>query len=147
MEIVGRNGVAGFSLRRRLGRDMKTRVVAAAAVFISAVVHAILWFDGYRDVAVIGAAFMLNAVGGVVIAILLLRWRNWVPWLLAVGFGVATLGAFVLSVTVGLFGFQETPGGVSQWIAAVSEVVAIVAGVAGARREGYLAARRPQPAH
>jgi hypothetical protein len=126
---------------------MKTRVVAAAAVFISAVVHAILWFDGYRDVDVVGPAFMLNAVGGVVIAILLLGWRNWVPLLLAVGFGVATLGAFVLSVTVGLFGFQESLGGVTQWIAAVSEVVAIVAGVAGVRGEGYLAARHPQPAH
>jgi hypothetical protein len=126
---------------------MKTRVVAAAAVFVSAVVHAILWFDGYRDVAVIGAAFVLNAVGGLVIAILLLRWRSWVPLLLAVGFGVATLGAFGLSVTVGLFGFQETLGGVSQWIAAVSEVVAVVAGAVGARSEGYLAARHPQPAH
>jgi hypothetical protein len=126
---------------------MKTRVVAAAAVLISAVVHGILWFDGYRDVDVIGAAFMLNAVGGVVIAILLLGWRNWVPLLLAVGFGAATLGAFALSVTVGLFGFQESVGGVSQWIAAVSEVVAIVAGAAAVRGEGYLAARHPQHAH
>ena len=126
---------------------MKTRVVAAAAVFISAVVHVILWFDGYRDVDVIGPSFMLNAVGGVVIAILLIGWRNWVPLLLAVGFGVATLGAFALSVTVGLFGFQETLGGVYQWIAAAAEVVAVVAGVAAARGEGYLAARHPQSAH
>jgi hypothetical protein len=126
---------------------MKTRVVAAVAVFISAVVHASLWFDGYRDVAVIGTAFMLNAVGGIVIAILLLRWRNWVPLLLVVGFGASTLGAFILSVTVGLFGFQESLGGVSQWIAAVSEVVALLAGAAGARGEGYLAARHPQHAH
>jgi hypothetical protein len=90
---------------------------------------------------------MFNAVTGVVIAVLLLGWRSWVPLLLAVGFGVATLGAFALSVTVGLFGFQETLGGVSQWIAAVSEVVAIVAGVAAARGEGYLAAGHPHPAH
>lgn len=126
---------------------MKTRVVAAAAVCISAVVHGVLWFDGYRDVDVIGSAFMLNAVGGVVIAILLLGWRNWVPLLLAVGFGAATLGAFALSVTVGLFGFQESVGGVPQWIAALSEVVAIVAAAAAVRGEGYLAARHPQHAH
>ncbi|MGH3316492.1 MAG: hypothetical protein ACRDO0_10155 [Nocardioidaceae bacterium] len=125
---------------------MRTRVVAAAAVFISAVVHISLWFAGYNDVAVIGPAFLLNAVSGVVIAILLLRLRNWIPLLLAVGFGVATLGAFILSVTVGLFGLQEDGGGVSQWIAAVSEVVAIVAGVAGARSEGYLPWGRPQAA-
>jgi hypothetical protein len=126
---------------------MKTRIVAAAAVFVSAVVHASLWFGGYRDVEVIGAAFMLNAVGGVVIAVLLVAWRNWVPLLLAVGFGASTLGAFVLSVTVGLFGFQESLGGVSQWVAAASEVVAIVAGVLAARGEGYLTRRNPQHAY
>ena len=126
---------------------MKSRAVAAAAVFVSAVLHAILWFDGYRDVEVIGGAFLVNAVSGVVIAILLLRWMNWVPLLLAVGFGAATLGAFILSATVGLFGFDETGGGVSQWIAAASEVVAIVAGVAGARGEGYLSWGRSQAVH
>jgi hypothetical protein len=126
---------------------MSTRVVAAAAVFVSAVVHASLYFTGYNDVAVIGPAFLLNAVAGVVIAILLLRWMNWVPLLLTVGFGAATLGAFILSVTVGLFGFQEAAGGVSQWIAALSEVVAIVAGVAAARAEGHLSWGRSQPAH
>jgi hypothetical protein len=126
---------------------MKTRVVAAAAVFISALVHVSLWFGGYRDVDVMGAAFMLNAVSGIVIAILLLLWRSWVPLLLAVGFGAATLGAFILTVTVGLFGFQETLGGVSQWTAALSEVVAILAGAAGARGEGYLTRRRFQGAH
>lgn len=126
---------------------MKARVVAAAAVFISALVHAGLWFAGYRDVAVIGAAFLLNAVAGVVIAVLLLRWRSRVPLFLAVGFGAATLGAFVLTVTVGLFGFRESFGGLSQWIAAVSEVVAIVAGVAGTRGEGHLSGRRLQDVH
>ncbi len=129
------------------GRDMKTRVVAAAAVLVSAVVHVSLYLTGYNDVAVIGPAFLLNAVAGVVIAILLLRWTSWIPLLLAVGFGAATLGAFVISVTVGLFGFQETGGGVSQWIAAASEIVAIVAGVVGARSEGYLPWGRPQAAH
>jgi len=126
---------------------MKTRVVAAAAVLVSALVHASLWFGGYRDVAVIGPAFLLNAVGGVVIGVLLLRWRSWVPLLLAVGFGAATLVAFVLTVTVGLFGFQESFGGVSQWVAGVAEVVAIVAGAAGVRGEGHLSGRRLQDVH
>jgi hypothetical protein len=126
---------------------MMTRAVAAAAVVISAVVHLSLYLTGYNDVSVIGPAFLLNAVAGVVVAILLLAWRNWIPLLLAVGFGVATLGAFIIAVTVGLFGFQETGGGVSQWIAALSEIVAIVAGVAAARNEGYLTMGRSQPAH
>ena len=126
---------------------MKARAVAAAAVFISAVIHVSLWFGGYRAVEVIGPAFILNAVSGVAIAILLLRWGSRVPLVLAVGFGAATLGAYILSLTVGLFGHQEALGGVSQWTAAVSEVVAILAGVVGARGEGSLSPRRPQNVH
>jgi hypothetical protein len=107
---------------------MNMRALAAAAVLVSAAVHLYLWFDGYRDEDVIGPAFLLNAVGGVVIAGLLLAWQHWVPPLLAVGFGLSTLGAFLISATVGLFGLEESWSGWAVWTAAASEVVAIVAG-------------------
>jgi hypothetical protein len=119
-------------------RTMMLRVVAAAAVLVSAGVHLKLWFDGVRDEHVVGPAFMLNAVAGLVIAALLVSWRHWAPLLVAVGFGVGTLGAFVIAATVGLFGVHEHWVGVPVWTAAVAEVVAILAGLAGAWREGYL---------
>ena len=107
---------------------MRMRALAAAAVLVSAAVHLYLWFDGYREIDVIGPAFLLNAVGGAVIAVLLLGWRHWVPALLAVGFGISTLSAFLVSATVGLYGVEETWTGWAVWTAAVSEVVAVVAG-------------------
>jgi hypothetical protein len=107
---------------------MTMRVVAAAAVLVSAAVHLYLWFDGVRDDDVIGPAFLLNAVGGVVIAALLVGWRHWVPPLLALGFGLSTLAAFVVSATVGLFGFESTWEGWEVWTAAAAEVVAMVTG-------------------
>lgn len=107
---------------------MTIRVLAAAAVLVSALVHLYLWLDGFRTQDVIGPAFMVNAVSGVVIAGLLLAWRHWLPGFLAFGFGVATLGAFVTSATVGLFGVHEQWQGWAVWTAAGSEVVAIVAG-------------------
>ena len=106
---------------------MKMRMVAAAAVLVSAGVHLYLWFDVFRHTDVVGPAFLLNVVGGAVIAVLLVRWRHWVPLVLAVGFGVSTLGAFVIAATVGLFGVHEHWTGWAVWTAAVSEVVAIVA--------------------
>jgi hypothetical protein len=109
---------------------MLLRAVTAAAVLVSAGVHLWLWFDGYRDIEVIGPSFMLNAVGGAVIAVMLLLWRHWVPPLLAVGFGLSTLGAFVVSATVGLFGVHESWTGGDVLAAAVSEVVAVVGGAA-----------------
>jgi hypothetical protein len=113
---------------------MRTRLLASAGVLVSAVIHLVLWFDGVRDQSV-GPAFLLNAAGGAVIAVLLVAWRHWVPPLLAVGFGLSTLGAFVVAATVGLFGVHEHWSGGYVWGAAVAEVVAVVAGVALLARE------------
>jgi hypothetical protein len=81
-----------------------------------------------RDADVVGPAFLLNAVGGVVIAVLLVAWRHWVPPLLALGFGLSTLTAFVIAATVGLFGVHEVWTGWAVWTAAAAEVVAVVTG-------------------
>lgn len=109
---------------------MTMRLIAALAVLVSAAVHLILWFDGVRDEGLIGQMFLLNVVGGAVIAVLLLVWQSWIPPFLAAGFGASTLGAFILSSTVGLLGFNTTWEGFYVWTAAVSEVVAIVTGLA-----------------
>ena len=55
----------------------------------------------------IGPAFLLNAIGGVVIALLLLFWKHWAPPLLAIGFGISTISAFTISATVGMYGVHE----------------------------------------
>lgn len=128
---------------------MYTRAVAAAAVTVSALLHLRMWFDGVRDQSV-GPAFMVNAIGGVVIAVLLLTWRHWLPLLLAVGFGVSTLGAFIIAATVGLFGVHTHWSGGYVWTAAISEVVAAVAGLAAAWHEEFLsreALRRRSDVH
>ncbi|MCW2736125.1 hypothetical protein [Nocardioides sp.] len=104
------------------------RILTALAVLVSAAVHLYLWLDFARDDDVLGPSFMLNAVGGAVIAVLLLVWQHWVPAFLAVGFGLSTLLAFVLATTVGLFGVTANWTGWAVWVAAVSEVVAVLAG-------------------
>ncbi len=109
---------------------MILRYVAAAAVLTSVAIHGWLWLDGMRDVHVIGSAFLVNVVAGVVIAVLLLRWRHWLPGALTACFGLATLGAFTLASTVGLFGTQEKWAGVYVFGAATAELVAIIAGLA-----------------
>ncbi len=108
---------------------MWLRLVTAAAALVSAAVHLALWADGYRDLTVIGPAFLLNAAAGAVIAVLLLARRHWVPAFLVAGFGASTLGAFVVSATVGLFGVHEKWTGGWVLTAAASEVVCIVGGL------------------
>ncbi len=123
---------------------MGTRVLAALAVLVSAGVHLYLWQDGYKEVDKIGPAFMLNAIGGVVIAALLVAWSHWIPALLALGFGLSTLGAFIISATVGLFGLQESWEGWYVWVAAISEVAAIVLGTMLLLRDNPLSGNSSQ---
>jgi hypothetical protein len=109
---------------------MKLHLLAAIAVLVSAFVHAkLFFFDGFKDQDVVGPAFMLNAVAGVVIAVLLLTWQHWVPAFLTLGFGLSTLGAFVVAtLPAGLFGVHEHWVGAYVWMAAVAEATAIVTG-------------------
>jgi hypothetical protein len=115
---------------------MTARLLAAIAVLVSAYVHLREWLDGMRDVHVIGPLFVVNIVAGVVIAVLLVTWKHWFAPFLALGFGGSTLGGFALATTsAGLFGDHEKWQGSYVWIAAASELVAILAGLYAVSRE------------
>lgn len=114
------------------------RLIAAAAVLVSGWIHLKLWIDGTRHLDVIGPAFMINAVAAVVIAVMLMAWRHWVPLFLTVGFGASTFAAFVISATVGLFDVNESFSGSYEWASLVSEAAAVVFGLWAAWQEGYL---------
>lgn len=121
---------------------MRVRMLAAVAALVSAAVHLWLWFEGVRHQDVIGPAFMVNAIAGAAIAVLLVTWRHWVPLFLVVGFGASTLGAFMISTTVGLFDVHTSWDGWDEYVAAAAEVVCMIAGAWAALAEGWLASLR-----
>lgn len=104
------------------------RLVIAVAVLVSGLVHLVLWRDGMRDVAVVGPAFLVNAVAGVALAVVVVLWRHWLPLLAAIGFGAATFGAYLMSMTVGFFGVREQVWTAEAVVSAVTEVAAVVLG-------------------
>ena len=83
-------------------------VAGALLVAASAGIHLHLWLDGYRHIPTISVLFVLQVVAGVAVAALLLWRRSALLALVAAGFVVSTMGGFLLCVTVGLFGFQES---------------------------------------
>jgi drug/metabolite transporter (DMT)-like permease len=84
-----------------------TRLVMAVALAVSGISHAYLYIHGYHHIPTIGTAFVVQASVSFALALLILiggpSWLQWVAAALAGG----ALGAFVLSRTVGLFGFSE----------------------------------------
>jgi asparagine N-glycosylation enzyme membrane subunit Stt3 len=118
------------------------RWLAAIAVLVSAYVHYHLWADGMKDLDVVGPAFLLNAVGGVVIAVLLVTWTHWIPGFLTLGFGISTLGAFIIATTPsGFFDVHEKWVGGYVWSAAIAEAVAILTGAVLLLRDNPLKSR------
>ncbi|WP_456845388.1 hypothetical protein [Cellulomonas sp. P5_C6] len=107
------------------------RALLSACVMLSAVVHLDLWASGMKTLEVVGPLFLLNGIAGLVLGVLVLVWRHWLPLLGAIGFGAATLAAFIISTTPGgFFGVHEPWEGVAIWLSAISEIGAIVLGVA-----------------
>jgi uncharacterized membrane protein YdcZ (DUF606 family) len=105
------------------------RALLAFCVLLSAVVHLFLWADGMKTLNVVGPAFLVNAVGGLVLGIFVLAWYSPLPVLGAIAFGVGTLAAFVISTTSGgFFGVHEMWSGVPQRLSAASEIGAIALG-------------------
>ncbi|TQN42010.1 hypothetical protein FHU33_1401 [Blastococcus colisei] len=105
------------------------RIVGAALLIGIAVIHGYLWQAGYRGIDVIGPAFLLDTVLGILGALaVLLAPRRLLPWAAAAGAALAlgTLGALVLSTTVGLFGFVESVQAQLWWESFWVEVAATV---------------------
>ena len=134
--------------RTALGRRPATgllwalRVVGAVLLAGMGWIHLDLWQNGYRTIDVIGPAFLLNAIAGFGLAVLLLVTpRQLLPWVALLGALTAagTLGGLLLATTVGLFGFVESTAASLWWESFWVEVAAIVvlgalAGLAARRR-------------
>ncbi|GAA5206784.1 hypothetical protein [Microbacterium kyungheense] len=85
------------------------RILSALALLAAGGIHLYLVFNGVGGI--LGVMFGLNAVGALVLAVGMLFLRGRLLQLatvLSLLFLIATLGALILALTVGLFGITET---------------------------------------
>jgi len=95
----------------RGGRQTATLLLRLTCVALLAwigTIHLHLWLEGYRQIPTDGPLFLIDAVAGLGFAALLVVWAAPLAGLVAAGYTASTLGALLLSLTVGLFGFRES---------------------------------------
>jgi hypothetical protein len=101
-----RQDTAGGTGRRAAA--LLLRLACAALLAWIGYIHLHLWLEGYRQIPTDGPLFLLDAVAGSALAAALLAWPRPLAGLLAVGYVASDIGALLISLTVGLFGFKES---------------------------------------
>jgi predicted lipoprotein with Yx(FWY)xxD motif len=107
------------------------RVAGSGLLIATAAIHLDLYLTGYRTIPTIGWLFLLQVIAAFALglAVLVIPGRLVIASRLAAaagaGFALATLGGYLLTVWIGLFGFKEvrTTAGI---VAGVVEVAAFV---------------------
>jgi predicted lipoprotein with Yx(FWY)xxD motif len=107
------------------------RVAGAGLLIAAGAIHLDLYLTGYRTIPTIGWLFLLQVIAafGLGLAVLATGGRPVIAGRLTAaagaGFALATLGGYLLSVWIGLFGFKEvrTTAGI---VAGLVEVAAFV---------------------
>src|ERR1700722_4175553 len=114
--------VAGTDRMWRTG----LRVVGAALLVATAAIHLDLYVTGYRSIPTIGWLFLLQVIAAFVLALAVLVTGSRLAAAAGAGFALSTLGGYLLTVWIGLFGFKEvrTTAGI---VAGVIEVAAFAA--------------------
>jgi predicted lipoprotein with Yx(FWY)xxD motif len=108
-----------LQLRWRLG----LRVAGGGLLIATGAIHLDLYLTGYRSIPTIGWLFLLQVIAAFVLGAAVLALGSRLVAAAAAGFALATLGGYLLSIWVGLFGFREvrTTAGI---VAGVIEVAA-----------------------
>lgn len=97
--------------RRALDLAATTSFAAGGILLVcSAYVHFHLWSgtDGYRSIPTIGPLFLLQSITGLVLGLGVIAVRRVWAALIGIGFVVATVAGFLVSVTHGLLGFKDS---------------------------------------
>jgi hypothetical protein len=107
--MPGLDGDDAATTQRTL--TLSVRVVGAAMLVATGWIHLDLWLDGYRAIDRIGPLFLADVVlAGLAAVAVAVAPARWLPWAALPGglLELGTLGALVLSLTVGLFGYTES---------------------------------------
>ncbi len=100
--------------------------IGAVLVVLSAVIHLRLWSESYQHIPTIGPLFLIQGIVGIAVAALVALFRRLVVLAGAALFAIGTIGGLLLSVHVGLFGFQDSLSAPYATTSLILEAIAFV---------------------
>ena len=106
-------------------------IAGAALLVASGAIHLDLYLTGYNSIPTIGPLFLLQVIAAFLLAVVIPLTGNRLAYAAGAGFAISTLGGYLLSLKVGLFGFTEvrTTAGI---VAGIIDVAAFAVLAAGA---------------
>jgi predicted lipoprotein with Yx(FWY)xxD motif len=87
--------------------QLRLRISGALLLAVSAGIHLDLYLTGYRKIPTVGWLFLLQVIVGFVLTIAALVTRSRLAAAASAALALSTLGAYLLAVWIGLFGFKE----------------------------------------
>jgi hypothetical protein len=113
----------------------------SALLIVSAAIHLHLWSDGYDQIPTIGPVFLLQGIAGIVMALLVAFSRHFLVARAGALFAAGTIGGLLVSVEIGLFGFQDSLSAPYATMSLVVEAAAfgvlLASAYIGMRRAGW----------
>jgi len=124
-KVVG--SIVGASLPRRSWYG----IAGAALLIASGAIHLDLYLTGYNSIPTIGWLFLLQVISAFALAVAIPVTGLRLAYAAGAAFAIGTLGGYLLSLKIGLFGFTEvrTTAGI---VAAIIDVAAFAVLAAGA---------------
>jgi predicted lipoprotein with Yx(FWY)xxD motif len=111
------------------------RVIGAGLLVATAAIHLDLYLTGYRTIPTIGWLFLLQVISAFGLGAIVLGSDNRLASAAGAGFALATLGGYLLSLRISLFGFREvrTTAGIVAGVIEVATFAALAAVVLSPR--------------
>ena len=102
------------------------RLAGGGLLIATGAIHLDLYLTGYRSIPTIGWLFLLQIIAAFALGAAVLVSGHWLAAAAGAGFALATLGGYLLTLWIGLFGFTEvrTTAGI---VAGIIEVAAFAA--------------------
>jgi predicted lipoprotein with Yx(FWY)xxD motif len=123
------------------------RVAGGGLLIAVGAIHLDLYVTGYQTIPTIGGLFLLQVIVAFALGVVVLATGSRLAAAAGAGFALATLGGYLLSVWVGLFGFKEveTTAGIAAGVIEVA-AFAVLAVLAVRPRPSRRQAGRPSRA-